>query len=66
MAKQLNNLPLCCSVRIQQRQGSCLGGLQSTLMERESDVDCGGPNVDPELWCPCRGYDDGHLMICCD
>ena len=66
MAKQLNNLPLHRSVRIQQRQGSCLGGFQSTLVERESDVDRGGPNVDPELWGSCRGRDDGRLMICCD
>ena len=50
----------------QQRQGSCLGGLQSALVERESDMDCGGPSVDPELWCSCRGRDDGRLMICCD
>ena len=49
MAKQLNNLPLGCSVWIQQWQGSCLGGLQSILVERESEMDCGEPNVDPEL-----------------
>ena len=66
MEKQLNNFPLRRSARIQQRQGSCLGGLQSTLVETESDMDCGGPSVDPELWCSCRGRDDGRLMICCD
>ena len=49
MAKQLNNLPLRRSARIQQRQGSCLGGLQSTLVETESDMDCRGPSVDPEF-----------------
>ena len=49
MEKQLNNFPLRRSARIQQRQGSCLGGLQSTLVETESDMDCRGPSVDPEF-----------------
>ena len=66
MAKPLNNLPLRRSARLQQWQGSCLGGLQSTLVEEKSDIDRGGPNVDPDLWCPCQGRDDGRLMICCD
>ena len=51
MAKPLNNLPLRRSARLQQRQGSCLRGLQSTLVEEKSDIDRGGPNVDPDLWC---------------
>ena len=41
MAKQLINLPLRRSEQIQQQQGSCLDGFQSTLVERESDVDRG-------------------------
>ena len=66
MAKPLNNLPLRRSARLQQRKGSCLRGLQSTLVEEKSDIDRGGPNVDPDLWCSCQGRDDGRLMICCD
>lgn len=66
MAKPLNNLPLRRSARLQQRQCSCLRGLQSTLVEEKSDIDRGGPNVDPDLWCSCQGRDDGRLMICCD
>ena len=66
MAKPLNNLPLHCSARLQQRQGSCLGSLQATLVEEKLDIDLDGSNVDPDLWCSCRGRDDGHLMICCD
>ena len=45
MAKPLNNLPLRRSARLQQWQGSCLGGLQSTLVE-ESRILIGG---DPML-----------------
>ena len=66
MAKPLNNLPLCRSARLQQSQGSCLGSLQSTLVEEKSNIDLGGSNVDPDLWCSCQGCDDGRLMICCD
>ena len=32
----------------------------------KSDIDRGGPNVDPDLWCSCQGHDDGpSVMICC-
>ena len=54
MAKPLNNLPLRRSAQLQQQQGSCLRGLQSNLVEEKSDIDRGGPNVDPDLWCSCH------------
>ena len=53
MAKPLNNFPLRRSARLQQRQDSCFRGLQSTLVEEKSDIDRGGPNVDPDLWYSC-------------
>ena len=66
MAKPLNDLPLRRIAQLQQWQGSCLGGLQSTLMEEKLDIDRGGPTIDPDLWYLCQGRDDGRLMICCD
>ena len=66
MAKPIHCVPLHHSARIQQRQTSCLDGLQSTLKEDELNFDCGGHNTDHELWCICQVHDESCLMLCCD
>ena len=63
------SFPVRCSAQIKQRlqrqQQSNLAVSQSILKEEEEELDS-DLHADPELWCSCQGYDDGHLMIYCD
>ena len=51
--------------RLQRQQQSNLAVSQSILKEEEEELDS-DLHADPELWCSCQGYDDGHLMIYSD